>query len=230
MFLPALFAIGGMALIAAGFVAGGAALPTGLAVGFGVIAGGALFFFRGVSRRAKMGLAGATLAQVRNMRHRVAAIEKDIGEFRQLLVPIAVARDLRLEPEDPSQWAEVADALIDALNSAHEASVQQEQTQQQAQANQQALTQKKERLQSAQEALVALLAEGRHGQPTSVPRAGGAAWRSHRTGTAKKAYLNSLTTLSGSEEGFAAFRTLLDAADFDQLNQESESLISKSGS
>ena len=225
MFLPALFAIGGMVLIAAGFVAGGAALPTGLAVGFGVIAGGALFFFRGVSRRAKTGLAGATLAQVRNMRHRVAAIEKDIGEFRQLLAPIALARDLRLEPEDPSQWAEVADALIDALNSAHEASVQQEQTQQQAQANQQALTQKKERLQSAQEALVALLVEGGTDNPQAFRE------RAEQHGARivleqrKKAYLNSLTTLSGSEEGFAAFRALLDAADFDQLNQESESLV-----
>ena len=59
----------------------------------------------------------AVLGELRRMRHRVAAIEVDIDEYRQLVQPLAARHQIPLDEPSYQRIMAVADALIDSYDS-----------------------------------------------------------------------------------------------------------------
>ena len=224
LLFQSLLVVVGLAVIAVGFIAGGPALPTGLVIGFGMIAVGSLSLIRGINRRAKTGIAQVKLAQVHDMRHRVDAIVQDIDEFYLCLTPLALAQGESLDVDDYAQWAEVADALINAFDSAREDSARQAAAQQQAQAHRQTLAQLQARLLSVQQDLAALMAEGGTDDPQAFREQARQYSKRSEIEQRKTSLLNSLTTLSGGDATFEAFHSELAASDRDRLDQEAASL------
>ena len=130
------------------------------------------------------------------MRSRVAAIEKDITEFRELVEPLA--RTIGLAPEGPREVAAAADSLIDRLDQASEAfALRKTAVEQQGEA-QRAVERQNQRLLSVAQELDDLLATGEaadpedfrrrahqhqetHGVATATGRTGAGDGEAHRT-------------------------------------------------
>lgn len=72
------------------------------------------------------------LNQVKDRRHRVDAIEVDIGEYREQVEPLAKKYSISISSSDPAHLAAAADSLIDRFDQAREEVTRREQAGEQA--------------------------------------------------------------------------------------------------
>ena len=166
----------------------------------------------------------ARLEQVREMRHRVRAIEQDIDEFRAQVEPLAVRHDLPLHPDDRRQLASVADELIKRLKEAEASLSDREKAREQKEENQQRLDRQEQRLQSAQQDLANLLEAGGTDDSEEFRRRARQHQERLELEWQRDGHRRSLERLSGPGDLFDAFRNLLDASDPNLLNEESRQL------
>jgi chromosome segregation ATPase len=110
------------------------------------------------------------LEQVRQMRHRVAAIEQDIAEYRHLVQPLADKYGISPERDDHRQIGAVADALIEKLDNVRNLVRQRDEAKRQAEEYQRQLEQRERRLQEAEKALSDLLSAGGTHDPEELRR------------------------------------------------------------
>ena len=171
----------------------------------------------------------ARLEQVREMRHRVRAIEQDIDEFRAQVEPLAVAHAMPLDPEDRGQLAGVADELISSLDQVQTSIVHRKQAKEQEEEIRGRLERQEQRLQLVQQELDAFLAAGGADGPEDFrlrARQHGERLELERQ---RAEHIRNLARLSGPGEKFDTFRTLLAASDPNQLNEEARQLSERAG-
>ena len=173
---------------------------------------------------ARVETARASLAEARRMRDRVAAIERDIDEFREQVEPLTINHGIPLDPEDLRQLAEVADGLIKKLEEAQSSHASRERAKGEREETRRLLDRQEQRLQSVERELAALLEAGgaddpevfrvrarQHGERLNLERERGERIRS-------------LEHLSGPGDRLDAFRESLAASDRNRLDQESGEL------
>lgn len=166
----------------------------------------------------------ARLEQVNDNRRRVAAIEKDIQEFREQVEPLAGRHGLTLDPEDSRQLASVADELIARLDEVQTAFTDRERAKEQLEQDREALANRNRRLETAEQALSALLAAGGTEDAEDFRRRA----RQHEERLELERRMDehrrSLERLSGPGERLQAFREQLAKAEPTVLNEESAQL------
>ena len=171
---------------------------------------------------ARVETARTSLGEVRRMRSRVAAIEKDIAEFQELVEP--PAQTIGLDPGGASQVAAAADSLIDRLDQARQDFSHRATAEEQREEAQRAVERQTQRLQSVQEELDALLAAAEATDQEDFRRRA----RQHQERRDLEQHRGELerrlALLSGPGEKYDAFRGSLANTGPDQLDQESEDL------
>ena len=173
---------------------------------------------------ARVETARSSLAEARRMRDRVAAIDRDIEEFREQAEPLTINHGIPLDPEDHRQLAEVADGLIKKLEEAQTSHASREGAKGEREETRRLLDRQEQRLQLVEQELAALLGAGgaddpevfrlrvrQHGERLNLERERGERIRS-------------LERLSGPGDRLDAFRESLAASDRNGLNQESGEL------
>ena len=173
---------------------------------------------------ARVETACGNLAETGRMRDRVAAIEHDIQEFRELVEPLAQRHGIALDAGDRRQLAVVADELIQRLDDAQTAFSERERASDQVDENRELLAAWERRLQSAEEELAGLLSAGgtddaeefrrrarQHGERLELERKRD----EHRRG---------LERMSGAGKDFDDFCSLLGSSDPEHLQDESARL------
>ena len=177
---------------------------------------------------ARVDAARSALAETRRMRDRVAAIERDIEEFRQKVDPLAVAHAVPPAADNWGQIASVADTLISRLDRAREAQSRREAALEQQEAARRLVEDREQRLKSVQQELDGFLALGGTGDPEDFRLRA----RAHMGRLELEGRRNELTRglerLSGPGERFAAFRERLAGADQIQLNEEANRVSEQS--
>ena len=166
----------------------------------------------------------ARLEQVRENRRRVAAIEYDIHEFREQVLPLASRHGVPLDPDDLRQLAGVGDELIQRLDEAQAVFAQREQARTQEEEIRQLLESRERRLLSLEEELAALLAVGGADDPEDLRRRAQQHARRLELDRQRDEHRRSLERLSGPGEGLDAFREALAAADPNRMGDESARL------
>lgn len=163
-----------------------------------------------------------TMGEVRRMRSRIAAIEKDISEFRELVA--SPAQTIGLDPGDASQVAAAADSLIARLDQARQDFSRLATAEEQREEAQRALERQTQRLESVQEELDALLAAAEAADQEDFRRR--ARQRQDRRDLEQRRgeLERGLALLSGPGEKYDAFRGSLAKTSPDQLSRESEEL------
>ncbi len=168
----------------------------------------------------RMDAARTSLAEARRMCARVEAIKRDIEEFREQVEPLAVRHGIRLDAEDKSQLAEVADDLIKRLEEARTRHAHRELAKQHEDETRRLLERQEQRVQSVQEELAALLEAGGAEDPEQFrlrARQHGELLELERQ---RDEHIRSLERLSGPGDKFDAFRESLESSDTNRLNEE----------
>ena len=171
---------------------------------------------------ARVDAAKGALSETRRMGDRVAAIEKDIQEFRQKVETLAVAHDIALADGNWGQIASAADALINRMERTREAQSHREAALEQTEGARRVVEDRERRQGQAQQELDDFLALGGTDDPEDFRvRA-----RTHETVLELQRQRNELVRrlelLSGPGDSFDAFRNRLAGTDQVQLNEESE--------
>lgn len=161
------------------------------------------------------------LAETRRMRARVTAIEKDIGEFRDKVEPLASAHAIPLDTDNQAQLAVAADALIHRLDVAREARSLRQRAIEQQEADRKLVEDRKRRQQAAQRELDEFLALGGTDDPEEFRRRSADHSARLELERRRQELQRSLERLSGPGERFDAFRDRLAATDRLRLNEES---------
>ena len=171
---------------------------------------------------ARVETARASLGEVRRMRSRVAAIEKDLAEFQELVA--APAQTIGLDPGNPSEVAAAADSLIDRLDQARQDFSRRATALEQQEETQRAVERQTQRLQAVQQELDALLAAGEAADQEDFRRRA----RQHQERQEMERHRGELERglerLSGPGEKYDAFRESLADTGPDRLDQEAEEL------
>ena len=173
---------------------------------------------------ARVDTARVSLGVAREMRHRVGAIETDIDEFQELVVPLAVRHELPLDSVDRRQMASVADELIKRLDDVRRLSTQREQAKEWEEECRRRLKQQDLRLQSVQKEVANLLTAGGTDDPEEFRRR--ARQHEERSELERKRdeHRRSLEHVSGPGDRFDAFCEALAGSDPSLLNEESRQL------
>ena len=171
----------------------------------------------------------SSLAEARRMRDRVAAIEYDIREFRELVEPLARRHGLPLNPDDLRQLASVAEELIRLSKETERAVLLREQARKQENEHRQRLDHLERRFHAAREELAALLAAGGAGDPEEFRRRA----RQHEERLdlerQRAEHRRSLERISGTGDKLSAYCDALAASDPNRLKEESSRLSGRLG-
>ena len=173
---------------------------------------------------ARIETARGALAGTHRMRDRVAAIEYDIQEFRELVEPMAQRHGLPLDPEDRRQLAIVSDELIRRLGETQTAFSDRERAMGQAEEMRQQLEGRGRRLRAAEKELAALLAAGGTEDAEDFRRRARQHEERLELERRRDEHRRSLERLSGPGERFDAFCGLLSSSEPDRLGEESARL------
>ena len=171
---------------------------------------------------ARVETARTSLGEVRRMRTRVAAIEKDIVDFQELVAPSA--QTIGLDTGEASQVAAAADSLIDRLDQARQDFSRRATAEEQQEEAQRAVERQTQRLEAVQGELDALLAAAEAADQEDFRRRAREHQERRELEQRRGELERRLALLSGPGEKYDAFRGSLANADPDQLNQESEDL------
>ena len=163
----------------------------------------------------------AVLSEARRMRDRVAAIEFDIAQFREQVEPLAERHGLPLAPENARQLASVADGLIQRLDEVQTAFTDRERAKGQMEESRILLETRERRLQSAEQALSALLAAANTDGAEEFRRRANEHKERLELERQQAELRRSLDLLSGPGDRSDAFRHSLSNSDPNQLNEES---------
>ena len=159
--------------------------------------------------------------ETRRMRDRVAAIEVDIGEFRDKVVPLANAHGITLDSSDIPQLAAAADTLIKRLEEAQAMVNRREQDRQLRDQKEQLLQRQESRLSAAERELGAFLElAGAKDEEDLRLRAGQYAQRLQLESQRNERLLT-LSLLSGPDKRLTAFRESLASSEREQLTEAS---------
>ena len=169
----------------------------------------------------------AALSEARRMRDRVAAIERDIDEFREQVVPLAISHGLPLNPQDWRQLASAADDLINRLDKAQTSFSQREQAKLREEENRQRLERHAQRLQSVERDLAALLEAGHTDDPEEFRRHAAQNEERMKLERQRDEYRLMLERLSGPGDKLDTFRESLANSDPNQLGEESGRLLER---
>ena len=161
------------------------------------------------------------LAETRRMRSRVTAIEKDIGEFKEKVEPLASAHAIPLDTDNLAQLALAADALISRLDAAREAQSMRQRASEQQEAAQNLVEDWQRRQQTAQRELDEFIALGGTDDPEEFRRRAADHNARLELERQQQELKRSLERLSGPGEKFDAFRARLASTDQLRLNEES---------
>ena len=171
---------------------------------------------------ARVETARASLGEARRMRSRVAAIEKDITEFRELVEPLA--RTIGLAPEGPREVAAAADSLIDRLDQASEAfALRKTAVEQQGEA-QRAVERQNQRLLSVAQELDDLLAAGEAADPEKFRRRAHQHQERMELQRQRGELVRGMERLTGPGEKLDAFRDSLACTNPNRLDLEGEQI------
>ena len=171
---------------------------------------------------ARVETARASLGEVRRMRSRVAAIEKDLAEFQELVA--APAQTIGLDPGNPSEVAAAADSLIDRLDQARQDFSRRATALEQQEETQRAVERQTQRLQAVQQELDALLAAGEAADQEDFRRRARQHQERQELERHRGELERGLERLSGPGEKYDAFRESLADTGPDRLDQEAEEL------
>ena len=173
---------------------------------------------------ARVDTARASLSEVRRMRDRIDAIQRDIDEFRERVAPLAISHGLPLDPEDQRQLAITADELITRLDEAQTLISQREQAKEQKGKDRKRLKRQEKRLQTAEGELAELLSAAGADGPEEFRRK--ARQHEERLELERKRdeQIRSLERLSGPGDRFDAFRESLENSEPNKLSEELERL------
>ena len=169
---------------------------------------------------ARVDAARGALAETRRMRYRVAAIERDIEEFRQRVEPLAAVHATPPAADNWGQLASVADTLISRLDQAREARFRREAALDQQDEARRLVDDREQRLGSVRQELDDLLALGGTDDPEEFRRRARAHMERLELQRRRNELTRSLERLSGPGGRFEAFRERLAGADLIQLNGE----------
>ncbi len=173
---------------------------------------------------ARVDTARASLLEVSRMRGRIAAIQKDIAEFRERVVPLAVSHSLPLDPEDQRQLAITADELITRLDEAQTLFSQREQAKEQEGKDSKRLKRQEKRLQTAEGELAELLSAAGADGPEEFRHKAHQHEKRLELERKRDEQIRSLERLSGPGDRFDTFRESLENSDPNKLREESERL------
>ena len=173
---------------------------------------------------ARVETARSSLAEARRMRDRVAAIDRDIEEFREQAEPLTINHGIPLDPEDHRQLAEVADGLIKKLEEAQTSHASREGAKGEREETRRLLDRQEQRLQLVEQELAALLEAGGADDPEVFRVRARQHWERLDLERERGERIRSLEHLSGPGDRLDAFRESLAAADRNGLNQESGEL------
>ena len=171
---------------------------------------------------ARVETARASLGEVRRMRSRVAAIEKDLAEFQELVA--TPAQTIGLDPGNPSEVAAAADSLIDRLDQARQDFSRRATALEQREETQRAVERQTQRLQAVQQELDALLAAGEAADQEDFRRRARQHQERQELERHRGELERGLERLSGPGEKYDAFRESLADTGPDRLDQEAEEL------
>ena len=173
---------------------------------------------------ARIETARSALGETHRMRDRVAAIEHDIQEFRELVDPLAQRHGLPLDSEDRRQLPIVADELIRRLDETQAAYSDRERAREQAEEDRQTLEGRERRLQSAEEELAALIEAGGAEDAEDFRRRARENEERLELEWRRDEHRRSLERVSGPGHRFDAFCVSLASSDPGRLNEESTGL------
>ena len=171
---------------------------------------------------ARVETARTSLGEVRRMRSRVAAIEKDLAEFQELVAP--PAQTIGLDPGNPSAVVAAADSLIDRLDQARQDFLRRATAVEQQEETQRAVERLTQRLQAVQQELDALLAAGEAADQEDFRRRARQNQERQELERHRGELERGLERLSGPGEKLEVFRGSLADTGPDRLAQESEEL------
>jgi len=170
---------------------------------------------------ARVDVARGTLVETRRMRDRVAAIEKDIEEFRQKIQPLAVAYDIPLPAGNWGQTAAAADTLISRTDQAREALSRREAAQEQQDAAQRFVEDRERRLGQVQKELDDFLSLGGTDDPEDFRVRARAHEGRLEFERRRDELTRSLERLSGPGDRLDDFQEQMAGTDQIQLSEES---------
>ncbi len=170
---------------------------------------------------ARIDATRVSLNEARRMRERVAAIERDIAEFRNQVESLAMTHNLQLNPDDQRQLAAVADELIQRLDDALEMRFRREQAKESAEDYRRQVERQEQRLQAVEQELSTLLVSGGTVDPEEFRRRARQHLERVQLERQRDEHLRSLERLCGPFERLAAFRKSLEGSDPSQLSGES---------
>ena len=169
---------------------------------------------------SRVDVARGTLAEARRMRYRVAAIERDIEEFRQRVHSLAAVHATPPAADNWGQIALVADTLISRLDQAREARLRRETALEQQDEARRLVEDRQQRLGSVQQELGDFLALGETDDPEEFRRRSRVHEERQELDRRRSELTRSLERLSGPGERFEAFRERLAGCDQIQLGEE----------
>ena len=174
--------------------------------------------------RARVETARISLERVNGMRHRVAAIEEDIEQFRERVEPLADAHGIVLDPDDRQQPASAADVLISRLDEVRVGIERRQLALGQKEEAQRLVEGQVKRLQSAERDTSDLLASGGTNDPEEFRRRARQHGERLELERQRDEHRRSLERLSGPGDKFDAFCKSLANADPNELREEAKGL------
>jgi uncharacterized protein YhaN len=168
--------------------------------------------------------ARAKLEQVRQMRHRVAAIQKDIDDYSDLVQPLARKHGVKPEDESHRGIGAMADTLIEKLDTVRNLAQQRDEARRQLEEHQRQLEQREHRWREAEATLSDLLAAGGAEDPEEFRHRARQHAQRRELEQRRDEHLNRLQLLSGPGRKLEAFREALFQADPQETNEEAAQL------
>ena len=164
------------------------------------------------------------LSEILGMRQRVAAVGKDIQEFREQVEPLALRHGLPLNPGNDRQIAFVADELIRLLEEAQAAFSSRQRAMEQTEHDRQQWENRQRNLRVVEEELANLLAAGEAEDGEDFRRRARQHAERQELERQRDEHRRSLERLSGPGERYDAFRDALSDEDPHRLEEESARL------
>lgn len=166
-------------------------------------------------------------AEVRRMRDRVAAIEHDIHEFQEQVQQLALDHAMPPVSSEKQRLAAAADELINKFDHVQSRVSDREQARERQVTHQNQWDQRNRRLESLQESLTTLLAEGDTDDVEEFRRRARQQKERLEQERQRNELLEALRRLSGPHRPFDAFRNELAASERSSLEHEAQELTAQ---
>ena len=177
-----------------------------------------------VEFRGNVETARVSLGEVRTMRRRIEAIEHDIDEYRELIVPLADTFGAPIGTGLPRELASVAEALIARYDAVRDSVFRRDNARKEAEIIGQQLRQREQRLEECQEVVVKLLDAGGTDDPEEFRHRAAQHLERQQFEREHREHLVNLQKLSGPGEQFDRFKEGLAQATPQTLEDSSREL------